>query len=110
MSLRKAKQIKERSCLCTKGYFSTVTATKAHWKNNRPNQISIPKRNKDSPKWMGLNSEIDTTDDDCSHPRDPQPEHNKLSSQISKKEFLDPKNELLKWYPFFILLFRGNQI
>ena len=101
MSLRKARQVKACSCLCPKGYFSTVKVPKAHWKNDRPNQISISERNKDSPKWMGVNSEIDRTDDDCSHPRDPQPEHNKLSSHISKKkEFLEHKNELLKWYPF----------
>ena len=100
MSLRKAIQLKTRSCGCRKGFFSTIRPPKTHWKDNALNQIWISDTNKESPLGIDSNSEIDRPDGDCSHPRDPQIESNKLSSQLSEKEFLEHKNELLKWYPF----------
>ena len=100
MSLRKAIELKTRSCGCRKGFFSIVRPPKTHWRDDALNQIWFSERNKESSMGMDLNSEIDRPDGNCSHPRDPQLEHNKLSSQRSEKEFLEHKNELLKWYPY----------
>ena len=100
MSLRRAIELKTRSCWCGKGFFSTVRPPKTHWRDNTLNQICISDTNKESPIGMDLNSEIDRPNGDCSHSKDSQLEHNKLGFQLSEKEFLEHKNELLKWYPF----------